>query len=63
MYCMNIIRLQSTFLDGELVLYHFIEKRFLNTTFKIMNIMSRGNLGRVQGNTIYGKGDHEDALA
>ena len=47
MYCMNIIRLQSTFLDGELVLYHFIEKRFLNATFKIMNIMSRGNLGRV----------------
>ena len=39
MYCMNIIRLQSTFLDGKLVRYHFIEKRFLNTTFKIMNII------------------------
>ena len=35
------------FLAGKLVIYQFIEKHFVNNTFKIMNIMSWGNLGRV----------------
>lgn len=63
MYCVNLLRLQSTFSAGKLVLYHYTEKHFVNTVFQIMNIISWGNLGRVHGYTIHGNGDYEIVLA